>query len=487
MKTLKDILTAVKTLETFGSTDVLVKDIQFDSRKVTEGSMFVATAGTAVDGHNFIAKAIELGAKSVVCEKLPAQKYDNLTFVVVENSAKALGFLASAFYDFPSTKMKVVAVTGTNGKTTTATLLFKLFRLLGNNCGLLSTVENKINDETIPSTHTTPDAISMNALMAQMLAKGCTHCFMEASSHAIVQERIAGIDIDGAVFTNITHDHLDYHVTFDNYIAAKKKLFDELPKTAFSLINADDKRKKVMVQNTLSRVYTFGLRIPSDFKGKVLANTLQGIEMDINGQQAWFQLIGDFNAYNILGIYGVAILLGEDSTEVLTALSAITPAPGRFEQIQSTTGITAVVDYAHTPDAVKNVLETLQEFRKSTTQIITVIGCGGDRDKTKRPIMADIACKLSDRVILTSDNPRSEDPQTILNEMMQGVGPVNYKKTISILDRKDAIKTAVSLAKSGDIILIAGKGHEDYQEIKGVKYPFDDRVVVKEMFEIFQT
>lgn len=484
MKTLKEILTQVKPKEIVGSTDVLVKDIQFDSRKITYGSLFVATLGTSVDGHNFINKAIELGAKSIVCEKLPTELIGGITFVLVENSAKALGFLASEYFGNPSHKLKIVAVTGTNGKTTTATLLYKLFRLLGYSCGLLSTVENKINDEVIPSTHTTPDAVSMNQLMALMVAKGCTHCFMEASSHAIVQERMAGIKLEGALFTNISHDHLDYHGTFDNYISAKKKLFDELPATAFSLINSDDKRKKVMVQNTVSQVYTFGLRIPSDFKGKVLANTLHGMELEINGQQAWFQLIGDFNAYNILGIYGAAVLMGEDKTEVLTALSAITPASGRFEQIQSTNGVTAIVDYAHTPDAVQNVLETIKEFRTSTTQIITVIGCGGDRDKTKRPLMADIACKLSDRVILTSDNPRSEDPQTIINEMMQGVGPVNYKKTFSILDRKEAIKTAVSFAKSGDIILVAGKGHEDYQEIKGVKHPFDDRKVVKEIFEM---
>lgn len=486
MKTLKDILTSIKPIEVIGDTSIAVKDIQFDSRRVTEGSMFVATVGTHVDGHDFIAKAVALGAKSVVCERLPADSFSGVSFVVVENSAKALGFLAASFFGNPSEKLKIIAVTGTNGKTTTATLLFKLFRMLGYSSGLLSTVENKINDEVIPATHTTPDAVAMNQLMAKMVEKGCTHCFMEASSHAIVQERLAGIKIDGAIFTNISHDHLDYHGTFDNYIAAKKKLFDELPATAFSLINADDKRKKVMVQNSVSQVHTFGLRIPSDFKGKVLANTLQGIEMDINGQQAWFQLIGDFNAYNILGIYGAAILLGEDKTEVLTALSAITPASGRFEQIHSKNGITAIVDYAHTPDAVKNVLETLQEFRKTKTKIITVIGCGGDRDRTKRPLMAEIACKLSDKVILTSDNPRSEEPQMIINEMMQGVGPVNYKKSLSILDRKEAIKTAVSFAEEGDILLIAGKGHEDYQEIKGVKYPFDDRVVVKEMFELFE-
>lgn len=487
MKTLKDILTKVPTVLIAGNTDISIADIQFDSRKVMMDSLFVATVGTAVDGHSFIPKAIELGAKAVVCEKLPEQSFANVTFVVVENSSKALGWLAAAFYDYPSEKLKIVAVTGTNGKTTTATLLFKLFRILGYNTGLLSTVENRINDEVIPSTHTTPDAISINKLMNKMLEKSCTHCFMEASSHAIVQERMAGIVIDGAIFTNISHDHLDYHITFDNYIAAKKKLFDELPASAFALINADDKRKKVMVQNCVAQVHTFGLKIPSDFKGKVLANTLQGIEMDINGQQAWFQLIGDFNAYNILGIYGAAVLLGEDKTEVLTALSSITPASGRFEQIHSSTGITAIVDYAHTPDAVKNVLETLQEFRKTNTKIITVIGCGGDRDKTKRPVMTDISCKLSDKVILTSDNPRSEDPQSILNEMMAGVGPVNYKKTISILDRREAIKTAVSLAQTGDIVLIAGKGHEDYQEIKGIKHPFDDRKVVKEMFELFQS
>ena len=487
MKTLNDILKHVKSVDRIGNADLHITDIQFDSRKVTTGSVFVATSGTTVDGHDFIGKAIAQGACAVVCERLPATPDANTTFVVVENSAKTLGYLAAAYYDHPSTKMKVVAVTGTNGKTTTATLLYKLFRALGNSTGLLSTVENRINDEVVPSTHTTPDAITINKLMSNMVSKGCTHCFMEASSHAIVQERMAGIQLAGALFTNISHDHLDYHLTFDNYIAAKKKLFDELPAEAFSLINADDKRKKVMVQNTASKVYTFGLRIPSDFKGKMLANTLHGIEMDINGQQAWFQLIGEFNAYNILGIYGAAILLEEDKNEVLLALSAITPAPGRFEQIRSNKGVTAIVDYAHTPDAVTNVLETIQEFRSATTKIITVIGCGGDRDKTKRPIMADIACKLSDKVILTSDNPRSEEPESIIKDMMQGVGPVNYKKTLTILDRKEAIKTAVSLSQKGDIILVAGKGHEDYQEIKGVKYPFDDKVVVKEMFELLDS
>ncbi|HTF82348.1 MAG TPA: UDP-N-acetylmuramoyl-L-alanyl-D-glutamate--2,6-diaminopimelate ligase, partial [Cytophagales bacterium] len=344
MKTLNDILKHVKSVDRIGNADLHITDIQFDSRKVTTGSVFVATSGTTVDGHDFIGKAIAQGACAVVCERLPATPDANTTFVVVENSAKTLGYLAAAYYDHPSTKMKVVAVTGTNGKTTTATLLYKLFRALGNSTGLLSTVENRINDEVVPSTHTTPDAITINKLMSNMVSKGCTHCFMEASSHAIVQERMAGIQLAGALFTNISHDHLDYHLTFDNYIAAKKKLFDELPAEAFSLINADDKRKKVMVQNTASKVYTFGLRIPSDFKGKMLANTLHGIEMDINGQQAWFQLIGEFNAYNILGIYGAAILLEEDKNEVLLALSAITPAPGRFEQIRSNKGVTAIVD-----------------------------------------------------------------------------------------------------------------------------------------------
>ncbi len=476
MTLLKDILNKVSLLSTSGNPETEVSAIAFDSRKVTKGSLFVATSGTVVDGHDYINKAIENGAIAIVCEKLPLNTPDNVAFVQVKNSAVALGHLAANFYNNPSEKLKIVAVTGTNGKTTTATLLFKLFRALGYNVGLLSTVQNQINEEIIPSTHTTPDALAINQLLRLMIDKGCTHCFMEASSHAIHQERMAGIQITGAMFSNITHDHLDYHGTFDNYIAAKKKLFDDLPASAFALVNVDDKRGKIMLQNSKASKYTFALKTPADYKGKIVSNTLEGLELDINGQQAWFRLIGEFNAYNLVGIYGAACLLGEDPMEVLTQLSAIETAKGRFEQIIGNDGITAIVDYAHTPDALKNVLETISTFKETgVRKVITVVGCGGDRDKTKRPIMAEIACKLSDKVIITSDNPRSEEPEAIIEEMMKGVSAVNYKKVLKIIDRREAIKTACMLASKDDIILVAGKGHENYQEIKGVKHPFDDK------------
>lgn len=388
--------------------------------------------------------------------------------------------MASNFYANPSGKMKLVAVTGTNGKTTNATLLWKLFRGLGYKTGLLSTVENKIDNEPVAATHTTPDPLQLNQLLNKMVESGCTHCFMEASSHAIHQERIAGLELDGAVFTNITHDHLDYHQTFDNYIAAKKKLFDELPSSAFALTNIDDKRGKVMLQNTKAKTYTFALEKPADFKGRLMDNTLHGIEMEIENKRVWFRLIGNFNAYNLLGVYAVAVLLGEDSDTVLAQLSALEGAKGRFEQIISKDKITAIVDYAHTPDALENVLKTIADLRGGKEQVITVVGCGGNRDAAKRPIMAQIAAKYSDKAVLTSDNPRNEEPQDILNQMEAGLKLADKKKTVTIIDRKEAIKTACMLAKPGDIILIAGKGHEDYQEIKGVKYPFDDKQVVME-------
>lgn len=473
---LKEILNKVSLLSTSGDPELEILNIAFDSRKVSSGSLFVATTGTIADGHNYITKAIENGAVAVICQTLPVEMPENIAFVQVKNSAIALGQIAANFYNNPSNKLKVVAVTGTNGKTTTATLLFKLFRALGYNVGLLSTVQNQINEEVIPATHTTPDAIAINQIMKLMVEKGCTHCFMEASSHAIHQERMAGLKLDGAMFTNITHDHLDYHGTFDNYIAAKKKLFDDLPSTAFALVNIDDKRGKIMLQNTKGSKNTFALKTPADFKTKIISNTLEGLELDINGQQVWFRLIGEFNAYNIIGIYGAACLLGEDPVEVMMQLSAIETAKGRFEQILSTSGITGIVDYAHTPDALKNVLETITALKEDGgRQVITVVGCGGDRDKTKRPIMAEIACKFSDKVIITSDNPRSEDPEVIIAEMMQGVSAVNYKKVLKITDRREAIKTACMLASKEDIILVAGKGHENYQEIKGIKHHFDDK------------
>ena len=484
IRILKDILYKVSLNSVSGSTDVKINGIFFDSRLVGEGSLFVATYGTLSDGHQFIDKSIEKGAVAVICQTMPAELKPGITYVQVLNSSTALGIIASNYYGNPSSKLKLVGVTGTNGKTTTVTLLHKLFMNMGYHTGMLSTVENKINEEIIPSTHTTPDAVSLNHFLSKMIESGCTHCFMEVSSHAVVQHRISGLQFKGGVFTNITHDHLDYHKTFDEYIKAKKGFFDALGSDAFALVNADDKRGMVMLQNTKANKNTFALKTMADFKAKIITNSFNGLEMDVEGKQVWFKLIGSFNAYNLMGVYGTAVLLGEDKDETLTQLSNMDSARGRFERIVSKSGITAIVDYAHTPDAVENVLETIKESKQGKEQVITVIGCGGNRDATKRPLMADIATKLSDRVILTSDNPRDEEPQSIIEQMEQGVSITNKKKTLSILDRKEAIKTACMLAKEGDIILIAGKGHEDYQEIKGVKHHFDDKEVVKELFEI---
>lgn len=482
MKILKDILYKVSLTSTIGDMEIRVSSIAFDSRNVMAGSAFVAITGTQVDGHEFIASALTKGATVIICEKLPEEISEGITYVQVVNSAKALGIIASNFFDNPSEKIKVVGVTGTNGKTTTVTLLHQLFVAMGYSTGLLSTVENKINEQVLPATHTTPDAVSVQALLRKMVDDGCTHCFIEASSHAIVQERIAGLKLAGAVFTNITHDHLDYHGTFDEYIKAKKKLFDELPKDAFALVNVDDRRGSVMLQNCKAAHYTFAVKTSADFKAKIISNTLEGLELDINGKQIWFRMIGAFNAYNLLGALGVASLLGEDEDEVLRALSAIRGAKGRFDRI-SIGGITAIVDYAHTPDALDNVLKTINGVRTGNEQLITVVGCGGNRDKTKRPIMAKLAVNESNKAIFTSDNPRFEDPMEILREMQTGVGPSELRKTLTIEDRREAIKTAVMLSKKGDIILIAGKGHEDYQEIKGVKHHFDDAEVVTEILE----
>jgi UDP-N-acetylmuramoyl-L-alanyl-D-glutamate--2,6-diaminopimelate ligase len=487
MAILKDILYKVKLRATSGNTDLPVTSIAFDSRKVEIGSVFVAVAGTQVDGHQYITSAVDKGAVAVVCQQIPGELKEGITYVEVDDSAEALGIMASNFYGNPSGRMKVVGVTGTNGKTTVVTLLQQLFIRLGYNTGLLSTVNNKINDKIIPATHTTPDAVQLNALMAQMVREGCTHCFMESSSHAIDQRRIAGIKYAGAVFTNITHDHLDYHKTFENYIKAKKRLFDDLPADAFALVNVDDKRGQVMLQNTKADRKTFSLRSPADFRGKVLSNSLQGLEMEIGckemaARQVWFSLIGDFNAYNLLAAFGVGVLLGESAEDVLTQVSGVTPARGRFEQVISPQGVTAIVDYAHTPDALENVLKTIQNVRTKNEQVITVVGCGGDRDTTKRPEMADIATRYSDKVVLTSDNPRSEDPEQIIEDMKAGVKPPNYRKLLSISQRKEAIRTACMMAQKGDIVLVAGKGHETYQEIKGVKHDFDDFRVIEEVF-----
>jgi UDP-N-acetylmuramoyl-L-alanyl-D-glutamate--2,6-diaminopimelate ligase len=482
MKILKDILYKVSLTSTMGDMERELSGIVFDSRKVERDSAFVAVAGTQVDGHEFIPTAIERGAKVVICEKLPESLIADVTYVQVANSAKALGIMASNFFGNPSEKIKVVAITGTNGKTTTVTLLHQLYVAMGYSAGLLSTVENKINETVIPATHTTPDAVSVQALLRKMVDEGCTHCFMEASSHAIVQERIAGLKLAGAVFTNITHDHLDYHGTFDEYIKAKKKLFDELPREAFALVNGDDKRAAVMVQNCKAVHQTFAIKSSADFKGKIISNTLEGLELEINNKLIWFRMIGAFNAYNLLGVMGVAVLLGEDEDEVLRTLSAIRGAKGRFDRI-AIGGVIAIVDYAHTPDALENVLKTINGVRTGNEQLITVVGCGGNRDKSKRPVMAKIAVSESTKVILTSDNPRLEDPMVILRDMQAGIGPTEARKALTIEDRREAIRTAVMLSQKGDIILIAGKGHEDYQDIKGVKYHFDDAEVVIEILQ----
>ena len=486
MAELKDILYKVSLKSSFGSMNAEVKGVSFDSRKVQPGFLFVAVKGTTSDGHAFISKAIELGATVIVCEQLPETVNENITYVAVKDSAQALGIISANFFGNPSEKLKLVGVTGTNGKTTTVTLLYQLFGAMGHRSGLISTVENKIVDQVIPSTHTTPDPIQLNELLKKMVEAGVTHTFMEVSSHAVDQERIAGIRFAGALFTNITHDHLDYHKTFENYIKAKKKYFDELSSDAFALVNADDKRGMVMVQNTKAKKHSFGLKKMVDFKGKIITNSIEGLELEVAGKNVWFKMIGDFNAYNILGVYGAAVLLGEDSDDVLTHLSSLRGAPGRFELVSPGSKITAIVDYAHTPDALKNVLETIAQFRTGNEQVITVVGCGGNRDKTKRPLMASIACRLSDKVVLTSDNPRDEEPGAIIKDMQAGILPTEARKTLVLADREEAIKTACMMAKERDIVLVAGKGHETYQEIKGVKYPFDDREVVERMLKLFR-
>ena len=481
MKTLKDILSGVTVLSTNGSVDVNVNAIVFDSRKATEGTAFVAIKGTAVDGHSFIDGVIEKGCTVIIAEhevKVPS----NVTLIVTDNSSKALALMATNFYNHPSEKLKLVGITGTNGKTTTTTLLFNLFMKLGYKSGLLSTVVNKIGSRDIPSTHTTPDPVALNELLNEMVEEGCTHCFMEVSSHAIHQHRISGLFFAGGVFTNITHDHLDYHATFKEYIRVKKSFFDELPSSAFALSNGDDKNGMVMMQNTKASKHTFALKSPADFKVKVLENQFSGLVLNLCGTEVWSKLIGDFNAYNLVTVYAVSELLGEEKLEILTALSALESVDGRFQYTTSNGGITAIVDYAHTPDALENVLKTISSIRTRNEDVYTVVGCGGDRDKLKRPTMAAIACELSDKVIITSDNPRSEDPNTIIEEMMVGVEGQHFKKTLSIVDREQAIKTAVSMAQKGDIILIAGKGHEKYQDIKGVKHHFDDMELVTELF-----
>ncbi|MEH6308902.1 UDP-N-acetylmuramoyl-L-alanyl-D-glutamate--2,6-diaminopimelate ligase [Olivibacter sp. CPCC 100613] len=483
MISLSKILEGVSIKQAIGSSDVAVHALCFDSRKVVEGDLFFAVKGTLVDGHTFIDKAVALGAKVVVCERIPTDISGHITYIEVEDAAFSLGLMAANFYDHPSKKLKLVGVTGTNGKTTVATLLYKLFRELGFRVGLLSTVQNKVNEHIIESTHTTPDPISLNELLRNMVSGGCDYCFMEVSSHAVAQHRITGLSFVGGVFTNLTHDHLDFHKTFDAYLRAKKAFFDALPKPAFALVNIDDRNGKVMLQNTEAYHKTYGLKHIADFKGRIVESHFNGMLMQIDTREVWTRLVGAFNAYNLLAAYGVAILLEQDTTRVLTVLSRLTGAEGRFDTLLSANGIVGVVDYAHTSDAVENVLRTIVDLRKGKEQIITVLGCGGDRDKTKRPEMAAVAADLSDKVILTSDNPRSEDPQQIIREMEAGV-PVDKKRNVfSITDRYEAIKAAVHLAQSSDIVLIAGKGHEKYQEVMGEKRPFDDKAVLKELFK----
>ncbi len=485
MTKLQDILYKVAIRSVKGDLTISVSDLQIDSRKIKKGSVFIAIRG-GMDGHQFIDKAIENGADVIICEELPTSFKEGVIYVQVENSAAAAGLMAHNFYGHPSEKLLLVGVTGTNGKTTVATLLYKLFSALGCKAGLISTVQNQIGDKVLAATHTTPDAISLNAMLKQMVDEHCTHVFMEVSSHAVHQHRIAGLKYAGGSFTNITHDHLDYHQTFDEYIRVKKSFFDSLPSSAFALSNADDKRGPVMLQNTNARKYLYSLRTIADYKGKILENNLSGLVMLINDQEVHFRLIGEFNAYNLLAVYGAAVLLGEDKQEVLRAMSMLTGAEGRFDYVVSPKQrVIGIVDYAHTPDALLNVLATIKNLRKGHEQIITVVGCGGDRDKTKRPIMGEVACEHSDRVIFTSDNPRSEVPEQIIKDIEQGLSAAAKRKYISITDRKEAIKTAVSFSKPEDILLIAGKGHEKYQEIKGVKHHFDDKEVLEEMFQMF--
>ncbi|SFO17248.1 UDP-N-acetylmuramoylalanyl-D-glutamate--2,6-diaminopimelate ligase [Chitinophaga sp. YR627] len=487
MKTLRDILYNVSIREVHGSTDTAVSSLSIDSRAVTRGGAFIAIKGVHADGHLFIDKAIAQGAAVIICEELPQSLADGLTYVLVNSSATAAGVIAGNYYDNPSHKLKLVGVTGTNGKTTIATLLFRLFSKLRFHCGLLSTVQNQIGDKVVPATHTTPDAIHLNALLADMVDEGCEYVFMEVSSHAVHQQRIAGLKFAGGIFSNITHDHLDYHKTFDEYIKVKKAFFDGLPATAFALTNLDDKRGNVMLQNTKAKKQSYSLKTVADFKGKILENNLTGLIMTVNEKEVHFRLIGEFNAYNLLAVYGTAILLGQDKDEVLQALSDLSGAEGRFDYITSAKDrIIGIVDYAHTPDALLNVLATIKNLRKGNEQVITVVGCGGDRDTAKRPVMAAVATEHSDKVILTSDNPRSEDPVTIIQQMEAGIPVHQKRKALSITDRKEAIKTAISLANPDDIILIAGKGHEKYQEIQGVKHPFDDKKVLLEMLELME-
>lgn len=483
MIALSNILRNVPVKRIIGRPEMDIRALSFDSRHISENDLFVAIKGWNQDGHAYIDKAIAFGAMAIICEDVPSDMSDHITYIEVDDTAYALGLVASNFYDNPSAKLKLIGITGTNGKTTVATLLYKLFTELGFYVGLLSTVQNKIKEQAIEATHTTPDPISLNKLLHQMVEAGCDYCFMEVSSHAVAQHRIAGLTFLGGVFTNLTHDHLDFHRTFAAYLEAKKAFFDGLPKTAFALVNIDDKHGSVMLQNTLAYKKTYGLKRMADYKGKIIESHFHGMLLQVEGREMWARLVGKFNAYNLLAVYSVAVLLEQNSTKVLTIMSRLTGAEGRFDALLAANGMVGIIDYAHTPDAVKNVLETIVALRKHHEQIITVIGCGGDRDKTKRPEMAAVAALLSDKVILTSDNPRSEDPQQIIREMEAGVPEAKKRNVFSITDRYEAIKAAVHLAQPADIILVAGKGHEKYQDINGEKRPFDDKAVLNDLFE----
>lgn len=489
MKELNNLLKNIDYSEVIGNSAIEINDIEFDSRKISASngagvSMYVAQRGTLTDGHLYIPQAIANGAGAVLCEELPAQLADNVCYIKVADSSIALGQIASAFYDFPSRSLKLVGITGTNGKTTTVTLLHRLFNDLGHKAGLLSTIVNKIGEEEVPATHTTPDALELNQLLRRMVDAGCGYCFMEVSSHAICQHRIEGLNFTGGLFSNITHDHLDFHKTFANYIQAKKAFFDKLPKTAFALTNMDDKNGMVMVQNCNGKIATYSLQSGANFKGKIIENSFEGLHMDINGKEAFFRLSGKFNAYNLLAIYGAAVLLGENEDDVLVAMSALGTALGRFQVVRNGEGGVAIIDYAHTPDALKNVLTTIENITKSGEEILTVVGCGGNRDALKRPIMAEIACAHSHRVILTSDNPRLEDPAEILRQMEAGVPADKKSTTLVIENRHEAIKTACMMMQKGGVILVAGKGHETYQDVQGVKHHFDDMEEVKNNWNI---
>ena len=480
---LSELLKNIKTIDIQGDADADITGVNIDSRRIEKGHLFVAIKGTQTDGHKFIPKALELGAIAVLCEDLPEERHENVTYVQVESTESAVGPVATLFYGDPSSKLKLVGVTGTNGKTTIATLLYNMFRKFGHKCGLLSTVCNYIEDEVIPADHTTPDPIELNQLLARMVDAGCEYAFMECSSHAIQQQRIGGLKFAGGLFTNLTRDHLDYHKTFENYRDAKKMFFDGLDKDAFAITNADDKNGMFMVQNCKAKVKTYSTRAIADFKARIIECHFEGMYLEIDGHEVGVQFIGKFNVSNLLAVYGAAVMLGKQPEDILIVMSTLKSVSGRLEPVRSPEGITAIVDYAHTPDALENVLNAIHEVLDGKGgQIITVCGAGGNRDKGKRPLMAQEAVKQSDKVIITSDNPRFEDPQDIINDMLAGLNAQQMKKVLSIADRREAIRTAVMLAQKGDVILIAGKGHEDYQEIKGVKHHFDDKEVVREIF-----